>query len=259
MIYIPENEIKAAGGQSDRKLSKEELQGLRHQLLNKLEIDEPPVKLNSKISYVEQQPWIQNQTIRDNIILSKPFDKQKYVETILACQLEPDLLIMNAGDRTEIGENGINLSGGQKARVSLARAIYQDADIVLMDDPVSALDAKVKAKIFEEVFTGLLKEKTRILVTNAVDFVHLADKIVIMEDGRIQEIGSFKELEKSEYMQQILDIHKQNREQSTEKQADIVKDQKSEIPQVMTEQWLDDKLKEFSGVNKGVDTVGQRG
>ena len=125
-----------------------------------------------------------------------------------------------------------------------------------MDDPVSALDAKVKAKIFEEVFTGLLKEKTRILVTNAVDFVHLADKIVIMEDGRIQEIGSFQELEKSEYMQQILDIHRQNREQSTEKQADIVKDQKSEIPHVMNEQWLDDKLKEFAGVNKGVDIVG---
>ena len=119
---------------------------------------------------------------------------------------------MNAGDMTEIGENGINLSGGQKARVSLARAVYQDTDIILMDDPVSALDAKVKAKIFKEVFKGLLKDKTRVLVTHAVDFVHLADKILIMKDGRIQEIGTFKELEKSKYMQQIIEIHEKNKE-----------------------------------------------
>ena len=102
---------------------------------------------------------------------------------MLACQLEPDLRIMNAGDMTEIGENGINLSGGQKARVSLARAVYQDADIVLMDDPISALDAKVRVEIFKQVFQGLLKEKTRVLVTHAVDFVHLADRIVIMKQG----------------------------------------------------------------------------
>ena len=124
MIFVPENEINVAGGQSGRKLTKDELQSLRHNLLNDVKIKDSPVKLGSNISYVEQQPWIQNQTIRNNILLSKPFDKLKYVETILACQLEPDLQIMNAGDMTEIGENGINLSGGQKARVSLARAVY---------------------------------------------------------------------------------------------------------------------------------------
>ena len=122
-------------------------------------------------------------TVRDNILFGKKFDKERYVQTMLACQLEPDLRIMNAGDMTEIGENGINLSGGQKARVSLARAVYQDADIVLMDDPISALDAKVRVEIFKQVFQGLLKEKTRVLVTHAVDFVHLADRIVIMKQG----------------------------------------------------------------------------
>ena len=91
-------------------------------------------------------------TIRDNILFGKPFDKRNYIETVVACQLEPDLEIMPAGEFSEIGEKGINLSGGQKARVSLARAVYQDADIVLMDDPISALDANVRKAIFNQVF-----------------------------------------------------------------------------------------------------------
>ena len=88
-----------------------------------------------------------------------------------------------AGDNTEIGERGINLSGGQKARLSLARAVYHDADTIIMDDPISALDANVRKKIFNEVFTGKLAQKTRVLVTHSIDFVHLADKIVIMKEG----------------------------------------------------------------------------
>ena len=92
---------------------------------------------------------------------------------------------MPAGDLTEIGEKGINLSGGQKARVSLARAVYKDPDVVIMDDPISALDTNTRKRIFEQVFQGLLKDKTRILVTHAVEFVHLADKVVIMNQGKI--------------------------------------------------------------------------
>ena len=88
---------------------------------------------------------------------------------------------MTAGDLTEIGEKGINLSGGQKARVSLARAVYKRPDVVIMDDPISALDSYTRKKIFEDVFQGLLKGKTRILATHAIDFVHLADRVVIMK------------------------------------------------------------------------------
>ena len=153
-------------------------------------------------------------TLRDNILFGKPYDKRKYVETMVACQLESDLAIMPAGDFTEIGEKGINLSGGQKARVSLARACYQEADVVLMDDPISALDANVRKAIFKQVFQGLLKDKTRILVTHAVDFVHLADKIVIMENGRIQAQGTYKELATNEYMMQILDIHEKHKQEN---------------------------------------------
>ena len=139
-------------------------------------------------------------TLRDNVLFGKEFDKRKYVETMMACQLESDLSIMPAGDLTEIGEKGINLSGGQKARVSLARAVYQEADVILMDDPISALDANVRKAIFKQVFQKILKDKTRILVTHAVDFVHLADKIVIMKNGKIQAKGTFEELAKNEYM-----------------------------------------------------------
>ena len=93
---------------------------------------------------------------------------------------------MSAGDLSEIGEKGINLSGGQKARVSLARACYRDADVILMDDPISALDAHVRKQVFLQAFQGILKDKTRILVTHAIDFVHLADRVVIMKKGRVQ-------------------------------------------------------------------------
>lgn len=150
-----------------------------------------PVKVDGSLSYVEQQAWIQNMSIRDNILFGKPLNKTRYINTIIACQLEKDLEILPAGDMTEIGEKGINLSGGQKARVSLARAVYADCDIVLMDDPISALDANVRKQIFKQVFQGLLATKTRILVTHAVDFLHLADKIIVMNQGEVQAVGSY--------------------------------------------------------------------
>lgn len=96
-----------------------------------------------------------------------------------------DLEILPSGDLTEIGEKGINLSGGQKARVGLARAIYANKDLILLDDPISALDANVKKSIFKNVIMGDLKTKTRVLVTHAIDFLHLADRIIVIKDGKV--------------------------------------------------------------------------
>jgi len=90
---------------------------------------------------------------------------------------------MKSGDQTEIGEKGINLSGGQKARIALARAVYKQPDILIMDDPISALDAHVRKAVFEQVFVGIMKQKTRILVTHSVDLINLADHVVIMKGG----------------------------------------------------------------------------
>lgn len=95
---------------------------------------------------------------------------------------------------TEIGEKGINLSGGQKARICLARAVYSDSDIILMDDPIAALDANVRKLVFRQVLEGICKKKTRLLVTHAVDFLHLCDRIIVMSNGVITAQGSFKDL-----------------------------------------------------------------
>ena len=121
---------------------------------------------------------------------------------------------MVAGDLSEIGQRGINLSGGQKARLSLARAVYTNPDIILLDDPISALDAVVKKKVFKQVFNGLLRDKTRILVTHAVEFIHLADRVVLMKDGRIGAVGTPEELKDHEYIRELAEIQAKNREEA---------------------------------------------
>ena len=185
MIHVPQKEIDFIGDQK-RKLQSEELKALEHALLQQdFSNGVSPVCISGTTAFVESQHWIQNGKFRDNVCFGSDFEERKYVETILACQLETDIKLMPAGDMTEIGEKGINLSGGQKARVSLARAVYKRPDVIMMDDPISALDTQTRKKIFEDVFCGICKDKTRILVTHAVDFVHLADKVVIMNDGKI--------------------------------------------------------------------------
>lgn len=100
--------------------------------------------------------------------------------------------------------------------MSLARAVYRDADIVLMDDPISALDAHVRKQVFLQVFQGLLKDKTRILATHAIDFVHLADRVVIMKKGKVYAQGTFEELQDNEYMKEVMAIHKAHTKESKE-------------------------------------------
>lgn len=148
------------------------------------------------IAYVSQQAWIQNATLRDNIIFGKPFDKDLYAKIIEACALKPDFDMLPAGDQTEIGEKGINLSGGQKQRVSLARAVYSNAEIYFMDDPLSAVDSHVGKHIFENVLgpQGLLKNKTRVLVTHGITYLKNVDKIVVLKEGAVSEVGTYQEL-----------------------------------------------------------------
>ena len=118
------------------------------------------------VAYVSQEAWIQNSTLRDNVLFGKRYNKEHYNRVIQACALETDLNILPGGDMTEIGEKGINLSGGQKQRISLARAVYNNADIYLLDDPLSAVDANVAKHIFDHVVGagGLLKNKVKPLM-----------------------------------------------------------------------------------------------
>ncbi|KAM4525274.1 ATP-binding cassette sub-family C member 3 isoform 2-T2 [Odontesthes bonariensis] len=165
-------------------------------LLGEMEKVEGEVSIRGSVAYVPQQAWIQNATLRDNILFGNAYNEQKYRCVLDACALTPDLEVLPGGDSTEIGEKGINLSGGQRQRVSLARALYSDADVYLLDDPLSAVDAHVSKHIFDNLIgpEGLLKGKTRILVTHGITYLPQVDNIVVMVDGRVSEMGSYQEL-----------------------------------------------------------------
>ncbi|XP_040905275.1 canalicular multispecific organic anion transporter 1 [Toxotes jaculatrix] len=168
-------------------------------LLGEMHSSKGFINIQGSLAFVPQQAWIQNATLRDNILFGSPHEERRYQEVIQACALAPDLELLAGGDLTEIGEKGINLSGGQKQRVSLARAAYSQADIYLLDDPLSAVDSHVGKHLFDEVIgpNGLLKDKTRILVTHGVSFLPYVDEIVVLLDGVVSEVGSYNSLRAS--------------------------------------------------------------
>uniref|UniRef100_A0A673B4P9 ATP-binding cassette, sub-family C (CFTR/MRP), member 2 n=1 Tax=Sphaeramia orbicularis TaxID=375764 RepID=A0A673B4P9_9TELE len=157
------------------------------------------INIKGSLAFVPQQAWIQNATLRDNILFGCPHETERFQKTIEACALVPDLELLPGGDQTEIGEKGINLSGGQKQRVSLARAAYSEADIYLLDDPLSAVDSHVGKHLFDKVIgpNGILKDKTRVLVTHGVSFLPFVDEIIVLVDGKVSEIGSYNSLRAS--------------------------------------------------------------
>ncbi|XP_039477391.1 canalicular multispecific organic anion transporter 1-like isoform X2 [Oreochromis aureus] len=157
------------------------------------------INIRGSLAFVPQQAWIQNATLKDNILFGSPHEEENFKKVIQACALAPDLELLPGGDVTEIGEKGINLSGGQKQRVSLARAVYSQADIYLLDDPLSAVDSNVGKHLFEKVIgpNGILKNKTRILVTHGISFLPYVDEIVVLENGVISEVGSYENLRAS--------------------------------------------------------------
>ncbi|XP_015144307.2 ATP-binding cassette sub-family C member 2 isoform X1 [Gallus gallus] len=165
-------------------------------MLGEMENIKGHINIQGSLAYVPQQAWIQNATLKDNILFGSELDEARYQKVIKACALLPDLELLPAGDQTEIGEKGINLSGGQKQRVSLARAVYNDADIYILDDPLSAVDAHVGKHLFEHVLgpKGLLQKKTRILVTHSISFLPQVDNIVVLVAGAVSEHGSYSTL-----------------------------------------------------------------
>ncbi|KAA6379024.1 MAG: ABC transporter: Multidrug resistance-associated protein, ATP binding protein, partial [Streblomastix strix] len=152
------------------------------------------VKYDGQIAYCPQTPWINNNTVQGNITFGSVYDELKYNEVIHVCALEPDFQILPAGDMTAIGEKGVNLSGGQKARIQLARAVYSDRDIYILDDPLSAVDAHVGRFLFDECIDGRLKGKTRLLMTNQLQFLEKANNVILLKSGRIIAQGTYAEL-----------------------------------------------------------------
>lgn len=159
-----------------------------------------------KFSYACQESWIFNTTIKENVIFHSKYDQTKYKKVIKACALIEDLEIFSNGDQTFVGEKGQMLSGGQKARINLARCIYQEADVYLLDDPLSAVDNKVRNYLFKECICEYLKDKMVILVTHHPDYIKSSHNLLILEKGRKVFQGSYEQLEREKKYGNLLDI-----------------------------------------------------
>ncbi|OIW11853.1 hypothetical protein TanjilG_31603 [Lupinus angustifolius] len=188
------------------------------------------VKIDGTLAYVSQTSWIQSGTIRANILFGKPMEKTRYENTIKVCALEKDLNDFCYGDLTEIGQRGINMSGGQKQRIQLARAVYNDADIYLLDDPFSAVDAHTASTLFNDCIVTALRQKTVILVTHQVEFLSEVDKILIMEGGKVTQSGNYEDLMTAgTAFEQLVSAHKdamkeldQNNENNKSSENEII-------------------------------------
>uniref|UniRef100_A0A452UFS7 Multidrug resistance-associated protein 1-like n=1 Tax=Ursus maritimus TaxID=29073 RepID=A0A452UFS7_URSMA len=190
-IPIPEGALVAVVGQVGSGKS-----SVLSAILGEMEKLTGVVQRKGSVAYVAQQAWIQNCILQENVLFGSIMQKQFYERVLEACALLPDLEQLPNGDQTEIGERGVNISGGQKHRVSLARAVYSGADIYLLDDPFAAVDVHIGKQLFEKVIgpSGILKNKTRILVTHNLTLLPQMDLIVVMETGRVAHMGTYQEL-----------------------------------------------------------------
>uniref|UniRef100_A0A8C7J4M0 Multidrug resistance-associated protein 4 n=1 Tax=Oncorhynchus kisutch TaxID=8019 RepID=A0A8C7J4M0_ONCKI len=159
-------------------------------ILGELPHDKGVLRVKGQLTYASQQPWVFPGTIRSNILFGKELHPQKYEKVLRACALKRDMELLPDGDLTVIGDRGATLSGGQKARVNLARAVYQDADIYLLDDPLSAVDAEVGRHLFEQCICGILKNKPRILVTHQLQYLQAANQILVLKETVAEESRS---------------------------------------------------------------------
>lgn len=167
---------------------------LLHVILKELSPVRGSVNINGTISYASQEPWLFVGSVRQNILFGQEYDIVKYREVIRVCALERDLTLFPHGDNTIIGERGVSLSGGQRARINLARAIYKEADIYLLDDPLSAVDAHVGNTLFKECVCGYLKEKCVVLVTHQLQYLKDCKKIYLLNNGAVENSGTYDDI-----------------------------------------------------------------
>lgn len=202
-----------------------------------------------------QVPWIFNASIRDNILFGKPFEEERYWAVISQACLETDLELLPHGDAEMIGEKGINLSGGQKARINIARAIYHQADITVFDDPLAAVDPGIAAALFESMRS---LPGTRILVTHAIHHVSKCDLIISMDRGRIVEQGTFQELKTGNgpFSRLLRDFANENQQEAIVNDQGVVvaKAPRGGIPRERMTATCSSKLMSEETANEGVLT-----
>ena len=170
--------------------------GLIGAILKEIPYYSGKLEVEGKIAYVEQEPIVFSDTIQKNILFGRIYDEIQYDRAINLSCLKADLAILPGGDQTVIGEKGITLSGGQKARLTLARALYGEVDIYLLDDPISAVDSKVAKKIFHDCIKVLGQEKTVILVTHQISYIEECDEVIILSNGEISTFGKPENLKR---------------------------------------------------------------
>ncbi|CAH0722626.1 unnamed protein product, partial [Brenthis ino] len=170
---------------------------LLHVLLKELPLQSGSVHIGGTISYASQEPWLFAGSVRQNILFGQAMDRPRYNAVVRRCALDRDFSLFPNGDKTVVGERGVSLSGGQRARISLARAVYKRADIYLLDDPLSAVDAHVGRHLFESCVVGYLRNATRVLVTHQLQFLRDVEQIIILKNGSIAAAGDFETLSAS--------------------------------------------------------------
>ncbi|XP_023213002.1 multidrug resistance-associated protein 4-like, partial [Centruroides sculpturatus] len=173
-------------------------------VLGEIPVTSGKVIVKGKIAYASQEAWVFNETVRENILFGEEFKEEKYRNVLYITALEKDISLFPKGDLTIVGERGVIMSGGQKARINLARALYLDADIFLLDDPLSAVDVPVAKHIFEKCIMEHLKHKICILVTHQVQFLNPASKILVLNKGTCEFIGNYNKMESFEMLTEIL-------------------------------------------------------
>ncbi|CAG9840903.1 unnamed protein product [Diabrotica balteata] len=210
---------------------------LLHIILKELELQSGSVDVDGVVSYASQEPWLFGGSIRQNIIFGQKFDQNKYDEVVKVCALQRDFTLFPHGDRTLAGERGVSLSGGQRARINLARAVYKDADIYLLDDPLSAVDAHVGKQLFEDCVTGYLSSKCVVIVTHQLQYLKKLKHIYLMRDGKVKLSGTYADLKNSntEYSKLLTDIkdeeetRKLSRTRTLSKEEDMFEDNEIQI------------------------------
>ncbi|XP_058780377.1 ABC transporter C family member 13 isoform X1 [Vicia villosa] len=201
-----------------------------YSILGEMRLDQGSIYSNGSIAYVPQVPWILSGTVRDNILLGKSYQPERYTDTIKACALDVDISLMAGGDIAYIGEKGVNLSGGQRARLALARVLYHDSDVIMLDDVLSAVDVQVAQWILHNAILGpLMKGKTRLLCTHNIQAISSADMIVVLDKGHVKWMGSSADFPTSSYTAfsplNEMDSTSHNQQQSCSTNSSITKEQ----------------------------------
>ncbi|KAL9955988.1 hypothetical protein ACROYT_G037399 [Oculina patagonica] len=190
-------------------------------IAGEIPVTEGNVQCGGTIAYVPQMPWVFSGTLRENILFGRPFDFDKYAQTIRVCALEEDIKGFPGKDQVVVGERGDTLSGGQQIRVSLARAVYADCDIYLLDNPLAALDINVSDYIFKHCILGLLKNKVRLMVSHQESHMKLADQVIVLQNGTVTDKGTFLALDEKEALKEIIEPQNKVAQETTLSQEQI--------------------------------------